>query len=305
MKLLSILFGFILLVGLSVGIFYTQNLKPVDSQAEKKNFSVNTGDTLSEIATRLDSNNIVKNRYVFIAHAKLLGLSNKLQAGNFLVSASMSTADIIRTLSTKGTRDIWIKIPEGSRNEELTLGTFNKDEFLIKSKTGDLFPDSYLVPDYYSLDEFLVQVEKNYQTKTAGIKLSPDDIILASLIEREGKTLEDKKVVAGILKNRLALGMPLQVDASAQYARDSRRPFPVKFWLPPSRDDLKIASLYNTYLNPGLPPSPICNPSLNSLVAIVNPTQSDYLFYIHDTSGKPYYAKTLDEHNQNIAKYLR
>ena len=176
---------------------------------------------------------------------------------------------------------------------------------MVKSKTGDIFPDSYLVPDYYNLDEFLSLVRKNYLQKAGKLKLSPNDIILASLIEREGKTLEDKKMIAGILKNRLIANMPLQVDASAQYARDSMRPYPAKFWLPPSSVDLKIKSAYNTYLNLGLPPTPICNPSLNSLIASINPTQSDFLFYIHDRSGQPHYAQTLDEHNSNILKYLK
>ncbi len=304
MKVFTYFFGLVLIVSIVSLFFYVNALKPVDQDSKKINFSVDSGDTLSQIAANLSTRKLIKNKYVFMIHSRVLGLSNKLQSGNFRLSTSMATADIIKTLASKGTKDIWIRIPEGSRNEELDL-PYQKEEFLVKSKTGDIFPDSYLVPDYYNLDEFLSLVRKNYLQKAGKLKLSPNDIILASLIEREGKTLEDKKIIAGILKNRLIANMPLQVDASAQYARDSMRPYPAKFWLPPSSVDLKIKSAYNTYLNLGLPPTPICNPSLNSLIASVNPTQSDFLFYIHDRSGQPHYAQTLDEHNSNILKYLK
>ena len=129
-------------------------------------------------------------------------------------------------------------------------------------------------------------------------------LILASLLEREAKGLDDKKIVAGILLNRLHLAMPLQVDASVQYAKDSLLK-PEKYWQPITREDLKIDSPYNTYKNSGLPPSPICNPGLNSLIAAYHPSPTDYIYYIHDTTGQIHYAKTLDEHNANVAKYLR
>lgn len=304
MKALYYLVGLTLVIlGISFAT-YSFLLQPVDPTAKKINFAVNTGDSVKSIATRLEDNGYIKSKYVFMVHSRLLGLALKLQAGNFRLSPAQGTSDIIRTLSEKGTKDIWIRIPEGSRNEELTL-PYSKEEFLIKSKTGRLFPDSYLVPDFYSLDEFLSMVNKNFQEKTKDLDLDEASLILASLIEREGQALEDKKIIAGILKNRLELGMPLQVDASAQYARDSTRPYPARFWTPPTEKDLKIKSLYNTYLVAGLPPSPICNPSLNSLIAATNPTSSDFLFYIHAPDGTPYYAKTLSQHNQNIAKYLR
>ncbi len=304
MKLISFVLGLLLVIFGVLFALYSYYLQPLSTSAKKINFAVNTGDSVKSIAARLEDNGYIKSKYVFIIHSRLLGLAGKLQAGNFRLSSAQSTSDIIRTLSEKGTKDIWIRIPEGSRNEELDL-PYNKDEFLIKSKTGKLFPDSYLVPDFYSLDEFLSMVDKNYLEKTKGLNISESDLILASLVEREGQTLDDKKIIAGILKNRLEAGIALQVDASAQYARDSMRPLPRKFWTPPTQKDLKISSPYNTYIKPGLPPSPICNPSLNSLIAVTSPTPSDFLFYIHDPSGEPHYAKTLIEHNQNIAKYLR
>ena len=100
--------------------------------------------------------------------------------------------------------------------------------------------------------------------------------------------------------------MPLQVDASVQYARDSRSKNLAKYWQPVTRDDLKqIDSDYNTYLYPKLPPGPICNPGYDSIYAVYHPTDSDYLYYITGNDNQMHYAKTLDQHNQNIANYLR
>ena len=114
----------------------------------------------------------------------------------------------------------------------------------------------------------------------------------------------DKKIVARIINNRLKIGMPLQLDATVQYARDSQYP-PAKYWLSVSKDDLRINSPFNTYAVPGLPPSPICNPGIDSIIAASSPTPNDYLYYISDNSGQMHYANTLDQHNLNVAKYLR
>jgi UPF0755 protein len=98
--------------------------------------------------------------------------------------------------------------------------------------------------------------------------------------------------------------MALQVDATVQYARDSQSK-PEKYWSPLSSSNLQIKSAYNTYQNPGLPPAPICNPGADSINAALNPTASDYIFYITGNDGQMYYAKTLSQHNQNIANHLR
>lgn len=302
------IYYFLTIVGLTFALIlalYAYNLRPANpSQTKKQEFVVSQGEGVATIASRLLQNHLIKSDYVFLIHSRLLSLSSKLQAGTFRLSPSMGSTEIIKRLTSKGSTDLWVKIPEGSRNEELDL-PYSKDELLIKRKTGSLFPDSYLVPDYFNLDEFLAQVDRNYKQKTKDLNLTPSDIILASLLEREGGRLEDKKIIAGILQNRLQAGMPLQIDATVQYVRDSQLPRPKSFWQPISKSELKLSSPYNTYLNPGLPPSPICNPSLNSLVAVKNPTQTNYYYYIHESDGTPHYAITLTEHNENIVKYLK
>jgi UPF0755 protein len=121
---------------------------------------------------------------------------------------------------------------------------------------------------------------------------------LASIIEREANSPESMKMVSGILQNRLTIDMPLQADASIEYILDK----PLNALLP---EDLKIDSPYNTYLNRGLPPTPIGNPGLTAIEAVLEPTLSKYLFYITDETGEFHYAEDFDQHRANIQRYLR
>lgn len=293
-------FIFLGLIVITFGIF-TYLSSPEDSQSTEKEFVVNQGDSISEIATRLENNHYIRNRYVFIFYAYLSDLHKKLQAGNFNLSASFSTNKIVLTLSEAKPAEYWFRIIDGQRIAELSI------KFPLENE-GYLFPDSYKIPNDYTPAQILKIIKDNFAHKYSQVKtessLSDQEVVtLASLVEREGRTLESKKMVSGILQNRLKIGMPLQVDASVQYARDTFRK-PKEYWLPLAAKDLDIASPYNTYINPGLPPSPICNPGLNSLTAVFNPAPSDYLFYITGNDNLMHYAKTLEEHNLNIAKYL-
>ena len=123
-------------------------------------------------------------------------------------------------------------------------------------------------------------------------------LILASIIEREARSEESMRIVSGILQNRLAIGMALQADASIEYVLNK----PLNELVP---EDLEIDTPYNTYLYPGLPPTPIGNPGLMAIDAVLTPIESDYFYYITDDSGEFHYAETYDAHRRNIAEYLR
>ena len=123
------------------------------------------------------------------------------------------------------------------------------------------------------------------------------DVIIASLLEREAVSLEDKRIVAGILYNRIDVGMRLDVDATVSYMKGDWR-------APITYEDLQRDSPYNTRKNLGLPPGPICNPGLVSLEAAMSPAPSSYLYYLTGNNGHMYYAKTLEEHNVNKEKFL-
>jgi len=144
--------------------------------------------------------------------------------------------------------------------------------------------------------------ELQSKIKLKGLTLE-QGVILASIVEREGRSDKVRTEVAGILLKRFKMGMKLDADATVQYAMgyDSKTK---KWWRTIIQADYKFNSPYNTYLNNGLPPTPICNPSLSSLNALANADlNTPYLFYFHNSKGESYYGKTLEEHNDNVAKY--
>jgi UPF0755 protein len=304
-------FGSIFVFCLALLIFIKINTSPISQSSSPKTFVVNQGDGLVSISRRLKSNQFVRSQLVFIFHAYRLGLNRQLQAGTFLLSSSLSTEEIVQKLSRGGSHDYWLKIIDGTRLEEIKNQVPADFSSLAIDLEGQLFPDSYLIPEDYTSQEILAVIQKNFSAKFAQAKVSATNtelsdsqiVTLASLLEREGRTLPSKQMIAGILLNRLKINMALQVDATVQYARDTIRT-PKVYWQPLSSVDLKIKSPFNTYLQPGLPPSPICNPGYDSLYAAFHPTSSDYLYYITGTDGQMYYAATLDAHNQNVSKYL-
>lgn len=299
-KIFKILLIAVVFLIISFFISYNVFSSPVSSDSQNQEFVVNQGDSLRQIAKRLEQNGLIKNQYFFILHAYRVGLNSKLQAGQFRLSPSLNLSQVVAQLSKGGSFDFWYTIIPGQRLEEFALDS--EFEALARPSEGMLFPDKYLIPKTYSNQQIIDLILKNYQTKFPNLKY--EDLTLASLIEREAKTFESKKMISGILKNRLDTNKALQVDATVQYARDSQSK-PEKYRSPVSSSDLKINSAYNTYQNPGLPPAPICNPGADSINAALNPTASDYIFYITGKDGQMYYAKTLAEHNQNIANYLR
>jgi UPF0755 protein len=182
---------------------------------------------------------------------------------------------------------------------------------LAQKLEGTLFPETYYVPSDFTANDLVALQRITFteqlqalQPTIASSTLSQADILtLASIVEREANDETSMKMVAGIFRNRLAIGMALQADASIEYVLDT----PLNE-LPPGQLSIELRetdSPYNTYLYPGLPPTPIGNPGLQSIDAVLNPTTSEYLYYITGNDGEFYYATTLEEHNQNIARYLR
>lgn len=290
-------------------LYFYLSLSPPSTDSSKKFFVINEGDSLSTIALRLEKNKFIRNRFSFIIYSYLLGLNEKIQAGNFYLTSSQKIPDLIKNISRGGSTDYWLKIIPGTRIEQFSPS----DEFTLISREleGKLFPDSYLIPQDYTSENILSVIDKNYQKKLAEAKIDAttkytdeEVLIIASLLEREAKTLNDKKIIAGIIDNRLSNQMPLQIDATVQYARDSLGS-PSDYWKPITKADLNFVSPYNTYKNQGLPPAPICNPGLDSLIAAYHPIITDYLYYIHDSTGQIHYASTLVDHNANVSKYLR
>ncbi len=311
-----LLFGPLSIMVLIVGFaawFYI-NIQPVSGSKDFESFVIAKGVSASQVGNKLQKAGFVKSALAFKIYLQFTGQAGNLPAGEFRLSPSLSLFQVIQTLF-KGPIELWVTIPEGLRREEVA-DRFAKglsrdqsfiDEFLYVSSgdEGTLFPDTYLFPREASASAVISKMTKTFAAKTADLVVSPgltfnQRIILASLIERETKTDAERPVVSGIIIKRFKAGWPLQIDATVQYAVGTSE----NWWPILTMDDLRISSPYNSYKFAGLPPTPIANPGLSSITAAFNPVDSDYWYYIHDESGLIHYAETLEEHNQNIKRYL-
>ncbi len=291
---------FSVVVLLLAGAYLYTLSRPASTSAEKLTFEIKKGESVKSIATRLKSMGLIRSPLLF----RLIVRQNKLtvQAGIYELSPSLLPSVLAQTLTKGLAVDQKITIPEGYRREQIaeTAGLPISD-FLVASKglEGQLFPDTYFVKEGITSAE-LVKIMHDTYLKKVG-ELDQNTLILASLVERETKGDPEKPVVAGILKKRLAAGWNLELDATVQYFLGK----PGNWWPNTTLLDRKLASPYNTYLHPGLPPAPIGNPGLSAIDAVRNAKDSPYWFYLHDRSGTIHYGATLEEHNQNIAKYIR
>ena len=245
---------------------------------------------------------------------RVSGKSGSIQAGTYRFEAPQNAITVSVRLVT-GAYDlppVRLTFPEGFTVREavaqvaeafpdISAGAFLEE---AKPYEGYLFPDTYFFPAVSDTASIIALMRANFDAKTAPLiggalaqDALSDTVIIASLIEREARTLESKRVVAGIIKNRLELDMPLQVDAvfGYIYGRDTYSP---------SYADLAVDSPYNTYTHKGLPPGPISNPGLDSLEAALHPAQTEYLFYLTGKDGLMHYATTHVDHQANRKKYL-
>ena len=182
----------------------------------------------------------------------------------------------------------------------------------LMANEGYLFPDTYLFPRQADVAQIVSLMRNNFATKLQSIQKSKTStltdnqaVIVASLVEREAKFADDRPLVASVIINRLNLGMALQIDATVQYILGYQQN--EKSWWKKhlTSEDLKIDSPYNTYVNAGLPPAPISNPGTLALEAALNPANTNYLYYVSDKQEHLHFAKTIDEHNKNVQKYLQ
>ncbi len=315
MNKLLFLSVFVIIILVGGSFWFYKNSIPVTSTKKFEYFVINKGASASQVGVALQKAGLIKSALAFKLYMQFTGQSGKLQTGEFKLSPSYSLFETINTLF-KSPIELWVTIPEGLRREEIAqrfVVALDKpssfaDEFLQAStgKEGYLFPETYLFPRDVTASQVVKKMTDTFNEETkdgenySGLTFS-QVIILASIVERETKTDAERPTVAGIMLNRLDAGMPLQVDATVQYAVGTQG----NWWPILTQDDLAVKSAYNTYLHAGLPPAPISNPGESSIKASLNPEKTDYWYYIHDTEGQIHYAKTLVEHNANISKYLK
>jgi len=314
---LSAVLLFLVIVSLIVGLYFlSKEMQAGPNFPTYQTIVVESGTSVKSIAESLKAQNVVQSSLLLYFTIILFHEPTDIKASSYSFEEPLSTFQVAKRL-TEGDFDtnlVRLTHFEGERVSLLAkragveLINFHEATFIdiAEQYEGRLFPDTYFIPPTFTSEELLNLMLETFDKKISVYNeqiqqnsLTLDEIlVLASIIEREGNTDESKKMIAGIFLNRLEIGMPLQADASIEYVLDK----PLEELTP---EDLKIDSPYNTYLNLELPPTPIGNPGLVAIEAVLFPTPSNYFFYITGNDGEFYYAKTYQEHLRNIESYLR
>ncbi len=279
--------------------------------------------TAREIAKSLQEKRIIHFTYPFLVLTKLTHADRKLKAGLYRLNPRMSLWDVLTTLSEGKSELLALKVPEGFTAEQIaqelenlkviTAADFMKtaeDTQLLKSldikgptAEGFLFPQTYRVPvsaDGQALVELMVRqfydtVGGDFAAQCRARGLTPyQAVILASIVEKEAQKADERPIIAGVLFNRLRQKIRLEVNATLNYVLANKRA-----WL--TNDQLNTQSPYNTYQHRGLPPTPICNPGLASIEAVLSPADVPYLYYVAQGDGSHLFATTFEEHEKNVA----
>lgn len=289
--------------------------QPPASFPVKTIITIPEGTSVSDIATILKDEQVIRSRIAFSIRVRLQGLDTKVKAGEYYFDTQLTLPAVVErvTTGTFGLEPIRIRIPEGSTTYQMahlfeeTFEEFNAGSFLLLSedKEGYLFPDTYFFLPNVTTTEVLQTMERTFYERLRSIedkiasfgKPVHEVVTMASLLEKEARDYEERRVIAGILWKRLQIHMPLQVDAVFGFIEKTDT-------FSPNFSHLEIDSVYNTYKYNGLPPGPIGSPSLEALEASVSPVQTDALFYLHGRDGELYTAQTYEQHLENRRRYL-
>lgn len=277
--------------------------------------TIERGQTLFSISKELSDDGAIRSRRIFEMLMLSLGNDKSISHGEYYFDHPVSVVEVAMRITGRdfGVERTRVTFPEGFTNKQIAarleneLHAFDTAKFLELSdkSEGYLFPDTYIFFPWTTPDIAFNTLRNTFDSKIEPLKKDiasskrsfSDIVIMASLIEKEANGEDDREVIAGILWKRIDKGIPLQVDAPFLYilGKESKEL---------TKGDLAIDSPFNTYRNKGLTPSPIGNPGLASIKAALNPKESPYLYYLHDKDGNIYYARTYQEHLQNIKKHL-
>lgn len=334
-KKLLILLGILAVIALAIGgfLFWASKIikTPNSTDGSTVSFVIEQGEGSGDIATRLSDAGLLKNRFVFVLYLNQKSLGDSVQAGEYKIPKNLTMIELAEVITRGKTASSKLTIPEGwtidkiadrvaangwsSKADFLKAAEYNpakhKYEFLAGLKAGDslegfLYPDTYQLSIAPTADEIVGKMLANFDKKfTADLRAKVkktnmttyEVVTLASIVEREVAKPEDRKLVASVFLNRLNIDMALESCATIQYiSGENKKQF--------TYEETRVASPYNTYINRGLPPGPIGNPSIDAIKAVLEPTDSNYLYFL-SADGQTYFSKTLDEHNAKKAKYLR
>ena len=279
-------------------------------------FLVERGATLSGVAEKLEADGLITSAFWFTLFARVRDEATSLKAGEFLVPAAASPEEVLRIL-TEGDNQLVVDItmPEGWTSWQFIQRLEAAERFA--GTVAELPPEGSLLPETYrfnpntprsdviarlqaSMSETLAQL---WATRAADLPFSTpqEAVILASIIERETGVASERGLVASVMVNRLNIGMPLQMDSTIEYGLTLGQGTLGRGLRRSEIDDAD--NPYNTYQHRGLPPGPIANPGRAALEAVLNPPTSDYLYFVANGEGGHNFARTLQEHNRNVAAW--
>lgn len=295
----------------SVWFIYNQP----DKRINETTVVIEKGTGSHQVANKLKEAGVVAHPLLFRLAARITGLDKKLKAGEYVFLPQISMREVLDIISKGQVHYRQLTLPEGlttARMIELINAEPNLEgNITIEVKEGELLPETYSFSKGESRNSIVHRAQQAMiKTIDEAWKLNKQNVlknkyqllVLASIIEKETGVASERADVAAVFINRLRLGMKLQTDPTVIYAltkgkKELGRPLYLK--------DLKIDSPYNTYKYYGLPPTPICNPGREALLAAVNPSQVDYLYFVASGEGGHRFARTLQEHNDNVFAYRK
>lgn len=285
------------------------------------------GSSVTDISHQLEAQGVISDATWLWLYVRLRGGAERLEAAEYIFPPHQTVANVAAILFAGGRPPtVWLTIPEGFTaaqiGRRLAAATLvSEDSFMrvVRARTlfvggalthgleGYLFPDTYQVPRKTSADavaqlftnQFLHELPRDYVQSARRAQLTvPQIVTIASMIEREAKVDVERPIIASVIYNRLHRNMPLEIDATIEYALP-------RYKADLSFADLKIDSPYNTYTHAGLPPGPISNPGKASLNAAFHPASTGFLYYVYKGNGRHAFSDTLQEQQSNIRRYLR
>lgn len=305
----------ILIFGLLSVYTYLYLIRPPDAFPAGTMVTIPSGLSGAQVADVLQADHVVRSALMFRVMTVITGHRKDLHAGDYIFKAPLDVYHVARVvgIGAYGLLPIKIRVPEGATVRQMAtlfsveLEHFDAQHFLeiAQPLEGYLFPDTYYFLPNADENTVVAAMRQDFDLHIATIQSQiedfghplSEDVIMASILEREAGDLQDRRMIASALWNRIAKGMPLQADVTLQ------------FTLPKSdfaltMADLQSDSLYNSYNHKGLPPGPIGSPSLDSLLASVTPVKSNYLFYLADSSGVTHFCATYECQRANEQLYF-
>lgn len=277
--------------------------------------TVPEGTSLSAIAEILQEENVVRSSWAFTLVVHASGKDAQVRAGEYYFEVPLTLSEVVDrvTRGEYGLEPLRVTVPEGATTYQMSeifsraFERFDPTTFslLTKDKEGYLFPDTYFFLPNASAVDIVSTLESTFyerlrllEEKIAQFGRPVHEVVtMASLLEKEARDFEERRIIAGVLWKRLETGMPLQVDAVFGYIEKTET-------FSPLFSHLETESPYNTYKYKGLPPGPIGSPSLDAIEAAVSPEVTSALFYLHGKDGLLYVADTYEEHLLNRRRYL-